>query len=305
MADDKKFSTYSVKLNSELKQEIHNLVEGYTEVTGATSGDFVKMLLDVYKTNKLVSKISSTDADIRELNTLTTRIYNIYSNLIERNSNSNNALQHEYAEQLIQNDTTLNNLKAKVSEIEQENDILKEAYNNICEDKGKLNEYNKQLQELNNSYKLNISKLQEQIAGLQEVKQVNGRLVYELDNIKQLTTTIQTDNINLRNSIKDKEFSINQLNITIERTRNEHIDSIDKIKQDRNNCIESLKDKSELERDKALLQKDKMHQQEIEKIQSKHNEEVQEYQTIYKSLLQELEKVNGTLVKKPDTPKKA
>ena len=85
MSSEKDYSTYAVKLDGEVKQELQTLLEGYKEGTTYTAGDFIKTLLEVYKVNKIVNKVSGTEADIRELNTLTSRIYGLYSNLLERN----------------------------------------------------------------------------------------------------------------------------------------------------------------------------------------------------------------------------
>ena len=100
MSSEKDYSTYAVKLDGEVKQELQILLEGYKEGTTFTAGDFIKTLLEVYKVNKIVNKVSGTEADIRELNTLTNRIYGLYSNLLERNQININSLQLELAKQL-------------------------------------------------------------------------------------------------------------------------------------------------------------------------------------------------------------
>jgi len=297
MADESKqdsYSTYAVKLDTEVKQDLQSLLEGYKEGTGATAGDFIKTLLEVYKTNKIVVKVSSTDADIKELNTLTNRIYSIYSNLIERNSNNNDALQQEFALQLSQKDNTINNVKLKIEELGQRNDSLTKVHNDTREANRKLKEINEQLQELNNSYKLNISKLQEENIDLLGLRQENKLLSEQLETTRELLAQQQADNIKLTDNIKEKDSNIIQLNKAIEDNKNEHTNDLDRIKIDHVHEIENLKDKLTLDKDKAILELKQIHQAEQEKVQSNHNEDIEQYQEKYKALLEQLERERST-----------
>ena len=294
MSEDRvPYSTYAVKLDTEVKEELQSLLEGFKVDTGANAGDFIKTLVEVYKTNKIVSKVSSTDADIKELNTLTSRIYSIYSNLIERNNNNNNVLQQEFSEQFAEKDNTINNLKTKIQDMQQEHEELQEIFNNVCSDKKELENENSQAIELNTSYKLNISKLQEELISLQDLKEVNKKLLNENNVAKQLLAVQQEDNIKLKDSIKDKDFNINNLNKTIEDNKNEYISFTDRLKKDHVREAQEITDKLNIEKDKAILELKKIHQEGLEKIQSKHNLEIEKYQIKYKSLLEELEKVRS------------
>jgi hypothetical protein len=75
-AEEKDNTTYAVKLEGSVKKDLQELLEGYKQQdNGSNAGDFIKTLLEVYKTNKIVSKVSNADTDIKELNTLVNRIY--------------------------------------------------------------------------------------------------------------------------------------------------------------------------------------------------------------------------------------
>lgn len=313
MADDKEYSTYAVKLDGEVKQELQSLLEGYKQETGTNAGDFIKTLLEVYKTNKIVSKVSSTDTDIKELNTLTSRIYSIYSNLIERNKSNNDSLQLEFSEQLNQKDSAINNIKIKLQDMEQEQERLKTAYNNLCEDKTELEKENNQLNELNDSYKLNVSKLQEENNGLLELKEVNKRLLSEVEEYKKLLADSQSKNIELSNSIKEKDSTIGKLNNEVEAVKLDKETKVQELNTKHSTDIEAIKEKTELQKDKALLELRTKHQQEQQELQHKNNEEIQEYQKKYKELLEELEQMkknthsnntrnNNKAIKKQDNP---
>lgn len=283
-------STYAVKLDSVVKQELQGLLEGYKEETGATAGEFIKTLLEVYKTNKIVSRGSSTDVDIKELNALTSRIYSIYSNLIERNNSGTNALQQEFSEQIKEKDLSIDGLKTKLEELKENYDMLQSTFNDTCKDKENIENRNAELQELNSSYKLNISKLNEKLVSLQEFKSINSKITNELNATKELLTKQQADNISLTDTINHKDYSIEHLNEIIEDNKKEHMNTLDRLSKNHESNIQSLKDKLDLERDKAILELKQLHQQELEKLQNKYNADISKYNLEYKKILEELEK---------------
>ena len=65
--------------------------------------------------------------------------------------------------------------------------------------------------------------------------------------------------------------------------------------------IEQLKDKASIKMDKALLELQKLQQDQRDHEQQKHNADIQEYQGKYKTLLEELEKVKITPKAKKDS----
>lgn len=298
-------STYAVKLDSVVKQELQGLLEGYKEDTGATAGEFIKTLLEVYKTNKIVSKVSSTDADIKELNVLTSRIYTIYSNLIERNNSGTNALQQEFSEQIKEKDLSIDSLKVKLEELKEEYSVLQSAFNDSCKDKENIENRNAELQELNSSYKLNISKLNEELVSLQELKSINLKITNELNSTKEILTKQQSDNISLKDTINRKDYNIEQLNKTIEDNNKEHINILDRLSKDHESNIQSLKDKLYLQKDKAILELKQLHQQEIEKLQNKYNADISKYNLEYKKILEELEKTRQSQKRNNSLPKQS
>ena len=287
---EEKDSTYAVKLEGSVKKDLQELLEGYKQQdNGNNAGDFIKTLLEVYKTNKIVSKISNADTDIKELNTLVNRIYNIYGNILERNSSNNDSLQVEFSRQLEQKETTINNLKIKLEGLSQEQEELTQAFNSICEDKKELESNNIQLQKLNDSLEFNNSKLIEDTKGLQDLKQVNNKLLNENETIKVLLASQQADNIDLKNSLKDKDFTISGQNKEVEELKQDKLKALDQLKEKHNSQLEQLRDKASLVMETALLNLKKVQQDQLSQEQSKHNTMIETYQAKYKALLEELE----------------
>jgi chromosome segregation ATPase len=214
--------------------------------------------------------------------------------LIERNNNSNSVLQQEFSEQLSKKDITIDSLRNKIEELNENCELLQSAYNDNCKYKEDMENSCIQLQELNNSYKLNIGKLQEELTGLQELKSINKRLNEEINSIKELLSKQQADNIALNDNIKQKEHSIDQLNKTIEDNRVFYKADLERLNKEHEKDIRSIKDKLGLEKEKAVLELKQLHQEEIEKLQSKYNADISKYNADYKKLLEELNKNSHT-----------
>ncbi|MCB2362200.1 hypothetical protein [Clostridium estertheticum] len=303
MSDDIKelVSSYAVKLDGNVKEELLQLLEGYKlDADGANAGDFVKMLLEVYKTNKLVRQVVGSDAELKELNTITNRIYSIYGNILERNNTRNNALQIEFGEQSTQKDAIINGVKEKLQEQKEEYILLQNTFNNCCEDKIKLEADNRQLQKLNDSLEFNNSKLVYDTNSLLEEKKVNNKLSLELEELKKLLADSQTKNIDLDNTIKNNVTTINGLNKEIEKATADNNKSIIELQSKQDAAVEMLKEKAIYAKDKALLDLDKIHQEQILKLNNKREEEIEQYQnkitehqTKYNMLLDKVEELRS------------
>ena len=300
MSEDNKQenSTYAVKLEGDTKKELLVLLEGYKEATGANAGDFIKTLMEVYKTNKIVSKVSSTDADIKELNTLTNRIYGIYSNLIERNSNNNNALQEEFSLNLTQKDIVINNLKGKIQIVESDKDTLTEQFNIICRDKEELEQNNKQLQKLNDSLEFNNSKLKEDTISLQNFKSENNRLLNEIETIKGLLASQKADNIKLQDTIKANVLTIDNLNTEIESKNIKHSEELKTVKEKAITDLNTAMETADLNKNKEILSLKEQYQERIEKKQDEYNNKISQYQDKHEELLKKLEELDQLKAKR-------
>lgn len=289
MAEEKS-TTYAVKLDTEVKEELQKLLEGYKEQgVGSNAGDFIKTLLEVYKTNKIVNKISSTEADIKELNTLTNRIYKIYSNLLERMDNSNSSLQLEFKEVLNKKDKSIESLKIKLNNLETEYYNIEQEFNNLSDYKEKLEKENDQISTLNKSNKLLIEKLQDEILNLKEVKETNNKLLKDIEAKKNLLEGMEVDNKKLSASLNEKKNFINSLNKIKEEMEDKSKRAFNELQDKYQQDLKNLKEKLDLEKDKAILELEKKYQKDIQDLKANHNKEIEGYQERYKNLLGEIE----------------
>lgn len=174
---------------------------------------------------------------------------------------------------------------------------LQEVYSNLVvvqnEEKEHKNEllnigieYNKQLEHLDNNLKdKNLiveeykSKNDMLLSDLKDYKQYK----IELEEYKKLLADAQARNIDLSNSIKEKDYNIIQLNKNLE-----------KLPQDHQKELEQLKKENQLNIKMEIAEVKEELNNKLSQEQLKHNADIQEYQTKYKTLLEELETARRT-----------
>lgn len=326
-------TTYAVKIDTEVKQELSKLLEGYKEGTSANAGDFMKVLIDTYKLNKITNTISTVDADIKELNTLTARMYGIYSNMVQRIETNNNALQQQFGEELNKKNEITEDLRNKLAELQAQNELISNAFNNAVAEKEELLKENKQLQESNINYKEINSNLKEKVAELDQYKQENKDLTKQLVEVKKeyedtLKVVLeQKTELSLKDNLikdmeqkhtkevedlKEKATSDKQkASAEFESLKENHNKQVADLKEKYNNQLQELKlkqdqeliqvkDKAEFNKEKAILELEREHQHKIQQQQDNFNNSINGYQQDYKKLLEELENFK----KQPTKPTK-
>jgi len=227
----------------------------------------------------------------------------ILNSFINISDNSNNLINNKDLEIEEQKEKYKNMLLNKENSITEAKQEFQQAYDNLDllkkenEDyKNELSsirvEYNKQLEQMEsnlsdktsliNEYKIKNDDL---LSIVSEYKQYKP----EVEEYKKLLSDAQTKNISTNDIIKNKDLSINEL------TR-----SIEKLNQDSQKEMVSLKKENELNIRLAVAEVKEDLNNKLNQDQQKHNAEIEEYQIKYKTLLGELgkSKVTPTSVKK-------
>jgi chromosome segregation ATPase len=101
----------------------------------------------------------------------------------------------------------------------------------------------------------------------------------ELEEYKKLLADSQTRSIDLSNSIREKDYNINQLNKIVE-----------KLPQDHQKDLEQLNKENALNIKLAVSEVKEDLNNKLSQEQFKYNKEIELYQLKYKDLLEELEK---------------
>jgi len=289
--------TFGVKVPEELKLQIDNLIKDSGLRTGK---DFMQSLINSYVLEKTKESLPEVAEDLKELQSLTQRIDNIYLNLGYRIDNITKAQQEQQQQLLGKKDSIILDLQSKIEMLSTSKDSLIEENNNIVnlnnehiQRVNELTEGNNNIKALNEEYKNKIDTM----AGI-----VEEYKSYKVENetVKALLASQQSDNIELKDSLKVKDFTVNGLNKDIDKLNKDHEKAIielgksqEQLKDKHISDIEQVKDKASIIMDKALLELQKAQQSQLSLDQSKYNKEVQEYQNKYKALLEELESMRA------------
>jgi len=253
--------TFGVKMPEELKNDLNKLIQD----SGLVGKDFMQTIMNIYQVEKTKEQLPAIAEDLKELQGITQRINNIYLSLGYRIENITKSQQELSLQELTKKDSIIYNLQSKVDGLESEKDLITESYNNIVNKKSELNV---RIEELTNMYTDNK-------ALVEEYKDKNDMLTgmlsdykkypEQLETTKSLLADSQTRNVSLESSLKEKESNITRM-----------LEDWENLKSNHKLEIENLKSQSDFNIEKALLNKDKADQDQINKINQENNKKIQE-----------------------------
>jgi chromosome segregation ATPase len=302
MADSN--APFSVRMDQEDKQKLVQLIQE----SGKSNKEFMSVLLSAYELNKTKVEIPEIAEDLKGLEALTKQINDYYVNIGKRIENIQKSKDIEFTKETEVYKNRIEVLKAENDKLNVDYEGLQQSYNNINID---YEECKKQLEQLQQS-------LKDKTLLVEEYKEKNDTMTGLLNEYKQYKTEVeeykkiladsQAKNIELNNSIKNKDSMIEKLNDEIVAVNQAKETTVQELNSKHDEVIETIKEKAEIQKDKAILALKAQYQQELQEIQNKYNESIQEYQTKYKQLLQELEQTKKVTHKRPTdkgTPKGA
>lgn len=283
MADNN--APFSVRMEQEDKQKLLQLIQE----SGKSNKEFMSVLLNAYELNKTKVEIPDIAKDIEGLEALTKQINEYYVNMGKRIENIQKSKDIEFTKETEVYKSKIEVLKADNDKLNGDYEGLQQSYKNINTD---YEQCKKQLDQLQQS-------LKDKALLVEEYKEKNDTMTGLLNEYKQYKTDAeeykklladsQNKNIELNNSIKEKDSTIEKLNNEVAAVKQDKKIIVQELNTKHNETIEAIKEKSELQKEKAILELKSQYQQEQQGQQDKHNKEIQEYQNKYRELLKELE----------------
>lgn len=265
MSNKNETVTYSVKLDAKTKEELLSLIE--TESEG-TAGDFIEVLINTYKTNKVSNAVMDTKSELKELNILTSRIYNLYSNLIEKHNIALNNIKADFQGKLSEKDKLIEELEKQLEECKITNENLSNKISKLNEEYFILKKKKDELEVQSEKDNKLIARLENDIEELHEIKKLNKELNEQIENFKKRIDELNKQNQLSQTIIKDKEREITNLQ--------------ERIKDIEANYNEQLKKeirKLELDKQQEILEIKNYYQDAInekdKEIESVKNEKIQ------------------------------
>ncbi|MCB2343372.1 synaptonemal complex protein 1 [Clostridium estertheticum] len=302
MADEK-----STVLGIRLDTEERKRFDEFVGEEGKNNKDFLNTLLNLYELNKGKVKNINLVGDIDVLEGYTNKIHQAFINVIDKLESQKGDISENGQKNLQIYKDKVNDLQNEIDSVTLLNSMNEEKLIILSNDNTSLKEQHNQLQESAQDKLTIIKEYQGKNDTLTGILEEYKQYKVEVEHYKKSLSEIQSKNIELKDSLKDKDFTVNNLSKDIVNLKEDHEKSINGLTKSQEQLndkhiedIQQLKDKASIAMDKALLKLQKEQQEQLNQNQVKHNAEIQEYQSKYKSLLEELEKKKPTPRAKKD-----
>jgi len=256
----------SVRISDELKQKFNELAQS----EGINNKELMEQVVKYYELNRAREEDSNMSEDIKELQTITSRMADIYINIVERNNIRALEVKNIHRNELIDKNSDFEKLKDEIVLLKEENkriNLLEKDLSDANQKSKELQENIKSLKTLNNMQEEKISKL----------KDNNEKYIKYEDEIIKLKTDLEgliNEKMQLKNDLLSKNSEsdrlINKIEEIVQTNKNKIEDLQIKAKQD----IEMQKERTSFEKDKELLKLKGEQQFKIQELQERFNERI-------------------------------
>lgn len=274
MATDK---TFGVKVSEEMYEKARLVIDA----SGVSSKDWFEKAVALYEMNSIKQGSSDYTQDLSELETHTTRMYELIVNMIQRSVYLKDNAVKEIANKLESKEAIINDLQQKTVELKTDLTMKNEETEIL----------NKQVQQLEESFETNQKMLDNNQALITEYKEkndvLNGLVAQykgygdENETLKAQLSEVQTT---LTSRAANAEQRAEELAKLIEEAKN----AAERAKKQYEEALQMTLDKKDLEREKALVELERQQQEKLANQNIKHNEEIR---SLYDEVA-ELRKVN-------------
>ncbi|KKE78132.1 hypothetical protein DTX80_17535 [Bacilli bacterium] len=257
--------TFGVKVSEDLHEKTQLMIES----SGLSNKEWFAKAVALVEQNELKEGSPEHKMDLVELETHTTRIYELVANMVQRSNYLKNQTVRELQEKIEEKETTIKEfqekaktaiesaeeLKENLSQIQQENDELK---NNLSE----MRLTNENNLDLINEYKEKIDTLSSLV----------NKYKFYADENETLKQSFSKEKSQLQSQIDElSEGNIENISI-IEDLRKK----LEEQERQNNFNADQLKQKMEIEKDKALLENDRKYSEKITQIQNEHTQKIKD-----------------------------
>lgn len=256
----------SVRISDELKQKFNELAQS----EGVNNKELMEQVVKYYELNRAKEEDSNMSVDIKELQTITSRMADIYINIVERNNIKALEVKNIHRNELLDDTKEIDRLKEEVALLKEENKKIKTLEKDLADAK----QINKELQENVKSLKTLNNMQEEKILKLIETNEKYVK--YKDDNIKLRTNQdkLINDNTNLKNDLLnenvEKDRLTNQMEELVKINKNIVEELQTKAKQD----IEMQRERTIFQMEKEFLKLKEQHQSKIQELQESFNDRI-------------------------------
>ncbi|MCB2292187.1 hypothetical protein LGK95_01375 [Clostridium algoriphilum] len=256
----------SVRISDDLKQKFNELAQS----EGINNKELMEQVVKYYELNRAREEDNNMSEDIKELQTITSRMADIYINIVERNNVKTAEVKNIHRDEIVDKDKEVQKLKEDIALLKEENKkiiTLEKEQLDATHVSKELQENIKSLKTLNNMQGEKILKLKETNEKYIKYKDEIYKIKTDLNKLTNENLRLNNDLVN-QNAETDKLIKhINELD-TINKNKLTELEI--KAKQD----IEMQKERTSFEVGKELLTLREQQQVKLQELQEDFNDRI-------------------------------
>lgn len=256
----------SVRISDALKQKFNELAQS----EGINNKELMEQVVKYYELNRAREEDSNMSEDIKELQTITSRMADIYINIVERNNIKALELKNIHRNELIDKNKDVEKIKEEIILLKEENKKI----NSLGKDLSDAKHINKELQENIKSLKTLNNMQEEKILKLTDTNEKYIKYKDEIAKLKTEQDKSANENMLLKNELLNKKDEADKLKTQIDALDQINKDKIYELEIKAKQDIEIQRERTTFQIDKELLKFKGEQQLKIQELQDSFNERI-------------------------------
>jgi hypothetical protein len=256
----------SVRISDELKQKFNDLAQS----EGINNKELMEQVVKYYELNRAREENSNMSEDIKELQTITSRMADIYLNIVERNNIKALEVKNIHRNELMDKNNDVQKLKEEIIFLKEENKKINSLEKELTDAK----HISKELQENIKSLKTLNNMQEEKILKLTETNEKYIKYKDEIIKLKAEHEKSTNENMQLRNELLSKKDEAGRLINQIDELNQINKNKVDQLEIKAKQDIEMQKERTSFQMDKELLKLKEEQQFKIQELQENFNDRI-------------------------------
>ncbi|MBU3146755.1 hypothetical protein [Clostridium sp. CF012] len=256
----------SVRISDELKQKFNELAQS----EGINNKELMEQVVKYYELNRAREVDSNMSEDIKELQAITSRMADIYINIVERNNIKALEVKNIHRNELIDKNNEVQKLKEEITLLKEENKKI----NSLEKDLSDAKHISKDLQESIKSLKTLNNMQEEKILKLTETNEKYIKYRDEIVKLKTEQDKSTKENMQLKNELSNKNDEEDRLIKQIDELKQINKSKIGELEIKANQDIEIQRERTSFQMDKEILKLKEEQQLKIQELQESFNDRV-------------------------------
>lgn len=256
----------SVRISDELKQKFNELAQN----EGINNKELMEQVVKYYELNRAREENINMSEDIKELQTITSRMADIYINIVERSNIKALELKNIHRNELIDSNKEIEKLKEEITLLKEDNKKI----NSIGKDLVDAKHINKELQENIKSLKTLNNMQEERILKLSETNEEYIKYKDEIVKLKIALDESNSKSQQLNNELSFKKNDAERLMKQIDDLEKTNKNKIDELQVKAIQDIEMQKERTNLQMSNEILKLKEEQQQKNQELQEKFNDKI-------------------------------